>query len=199
MGRGGRQSIQQHIPVNIGEHFQTSVMLLPENWPSDSSRKNRGIPAKIIMITYGIKNAPVYNEHPGQVLLLHTRDINEHLQAYGESRTASIFIAQIGKSPEIPQSNSVWQTGHEEVAFTRPITSLLFQHFIISFNCLLIHIILKWDYKSNFETTNQRAHHLYSFARDSMSSRIYIFDQVKSLLYGKIFVDLHNFTPLSLC
>jgi len=45
-------------PLNAGHNFQTPNPPTLRYWPSDSSRKNIGIPAKNRVMTYGIRNAP---------------------------------------------------------------------------------------------------------------------------------------------
>lgn len=47
-----------YIPLNAGHSFQTPRPPMLRYWPSESSRKNIGIPAKNRVMRYGMRKAP---------------------------------------------------------------------------------------------------------------------------------------------
>ena len=50
------------LPLNNGTALHADIGPSPVNCPRDISRKNKGIPHRINMITYGMRNAPVENK-----------------------------------------------------------------------------------------------------------------------------------------
>ena len=56
-----KRSSAFNLPLKRGEIFHILRQPWLANWPKLSSRRNNGNPAKMIMIKYGIRNAPVGN------------------------------------------------------------------------------------------------------------------------------------------
>ena len=97
----------------MGLTFQIAMGPRDANCPKESSRKKRGIPTMASMMKYGMRKAPAtttttttYFGHNNNQLL---------------TRTSSVLVAQIGKAPNVSETNSITDTREDELELTSPL------------------------------------------------------------------------------